>query len=247
MPGHIVAIGGGGFNVEPDNPLLDDFILGLSRKKLPRICFIPTARGDSVPYVARFYRAFSGRAIASDLTTFDDPAFRRRPATSDELPAFMAQHDIFYVGGGNTAQLLATWRIHGIDKLLRREWRKGKILCGVSAGMLCWFEGGITDSFGDHRYYPDGLGFLRGSASPHYHGEANRIPIYRKAIADGTAPAGYAADDGCALHFVGTTFMEAVSSRPEAGAYRLTRRGGKAVETAIPVRYLGKGQAARRS
>ncbi len=245
MPGHIVAIGGGGFNVEHDNTLLDDFILSLSRKIRPRICFIPTARGDAVPYVARFYRAFSGRAIASDLTTFDDPAFPRRPATSDELPAFLARHDIFYVGGGNTAQLLATWRIHGLDRLLRREWRKGKILCGVSAGMLCWFEGGITDSFGDHRYYPDGLGFLKGSASPHYHGEANRVPIYRKAIADGTAPAGYAADDGCALHFVGTKLKEAVSSRPEAGAYRLTRHRGKAVETAIPVRYLGNGRRTR--
>lgn len=238
MPGHIVGIGGGGFGAETDNTLLDDFILGLTGKKQPRVCFIPTATGDSATYIAKFYRAFAGRAIAADLTTFDNPALPRRPATSDELSDYVRQFDVFYVGGGNTAQLLATWRIHGLDRLLRREWRRGAVLCGVSAGMLCWFEGGITDSFGDYRYYPDGLGFLKGSASPHYHGEANRIPVYRKAIADGSAPAGYAADDGCALHFVGTRFKEAIASRPDAHAYRLTHRNGKAVETRIEARLL---------
>jgi dipeptidase E len=235
---HIVALGGGGFSMEPDNPLLDDFILSLSRRKPARVCFVPTASADSAPYIAKFYRAFSVRCIPTDLTIFDPPALPRRPANTADLPEFIADQDVFYVGGGNTANLLAIWRTHGIDALLRKAWLSGAVLAGVSAGMLCWFEGGLTDSFGGLQPLSDGLGFIRGTACPHYDGEPGRPAAYREMIAAG-APAGYAADDGAALHFAGTRLQEAVSSRPTAAAYRVHLKGGKVIEQPLPVRYLG--------
>jgi len=238
MSGHIVALGGGGFSMEPDNPLLDEFILSLCRRKPARVCFIPTASADSATYITKFYRAFSGRCIPTDLTLFDSSALPRRPALTVDLASFVASQDVFYVGGGNTANLLAVWRAHGLDRLLRRAWRNGAVLSGVSAGMLCWFQGGITDSFGGYKGIHDGLGLLRGTACPHYEGESQRQAAFRRLIAQG-APAGYAADDGAALHFNGTQLRQVVSSRPEALAYRLQRRRGVVVETPLKVRFLG--------
>ena len=160
--------------MEPENPLLDDFVLSLARRKSARVCFIPSASADSATYIAKFYRHFANRCIATDLTLFESPGLSRQPATSDALEAFVQAQDVFYVGGGNTAHLLAMWRIHGLDVLLRRAWRSGAVLCGLSAGMLCWFEGGLTDSFGGLRYLEDGVGLLRGTACPHYDGEPGR-------------------------------------------------------------------------
>jgi len=228
-----------GFSMEPDNPLLDDFILSLCRRRPARVCFIPTASADAATYIVRFYRAFSGRCIPTDLTLFDSPALPRRPAQTRDLAAFVQAQDLFYVGGGNTANLLAVWRAHGLDRLLRRAWRAGAVLAGISAGMLCWFQGGITDSFGGYRSIRDGLGLLRGTACPHYDGEAKRQAAFRQFIARG-APAGYAADDGVGLHFAGTRLREVVSSRPNALAYRLQRRRRVVEVTPMKVRYLGK-------
>jgi dipeptidase E len=236
--GHIVAMGGGGFSMEPDNPLLDDFVLSLPRRKRPRVCFVPTASADSATYIAKFYRAFAGRCDVSDLTLFDAPALPRQPPRTEDLPAFVAAQDVFYVGGGNTAHLLATWRVHGLDKLLRKAWRGGAVLAGISAGMICWFENGLTDSFGGLHALNDGLGLIKGSACPHYDGESERRGVYHQIIARG-APAGYAADDGAALHFVGHRLHEVVSSRPTAGAYRVAVQRGSVVEKRLPVRYLG--------
>ncbi len=238
MTGHIVAIGGGGFPMEPENPLLEDFILSLARRSPARVCFVPTASGDSAPYITKFYRAMSGRCIPTDLTFFDLPSLPRHPATTEALASFVEAQDVFYVGGGNTAALLGIWRTHGLDHLLRRAWKRGAVLCGISAGMLCWFQGGLTDSFGGLRYLPDGLGLLKGSATPHYDGEPGRRPAYRKAIAGG-APAGYAAEDGTALHFIGTRFQEAVRWRPNVDAYRVALKRGEVVETPLLARDLG--------
>lgn len=238
MAGHIVAMGGGGFSMEPDNPLLDDFILSLVRRKPARVCFVPTASADSAAYIARFYRAFANRCTATDLTLFDPPALPRQPARSDDLAAFIGRQDVFYVGGGNTAHLLAMWRTHGVEKLLRRAWRRGAVLAGISAGMICWFEDGLTDSFGDLHALGDGLGFIRGSACPHHDGEPERREAFRRIIRRG-APAGYAVEDGVALHFAGARLREVVSSRPDARAYRVALRRGKVVEHPLTVRYLG--------
>jgi dipeptidase E len=236
--GQIVAMGGGGFSMEPDNPLLDDFVLSLARRQPARVCFLPTAGGDSPAYVARFYRAFSGRCLPSDLT-LNGSELPRRPPTTAALADFVSHQDIFYVGGGNTLHLLSLWRAHGLDVLLRDAWARGGVLSGVSAGMNCWFRSCLTDSFGDLAPLNDGLGLVDGSACPHYDGEVERRPAFHRALAGGLAD-GFAADDGAALHFVGTRLVGAVSSRPKAKAYHVRCRDGQVTEDEIATRFLGR-------
>ncbi len=238
-------MGGGGFSMEPDNPLLDDFVLSLSPRQPARVCFIPTASADSATYIASFYRALSGKCIPTDVTLFDSPLLPRRPARSSELAAFVAEQDVVYVGGGSTANLLALWRVHGLDVVLRQAWSNGMVLSGVSAGMVCWFGGGLTDSYGGLERLDAGLGLIGGTACPHYN-EDERRQTYHRVVAEGFG-SGYAADDGAALHFVGPELVEVVSSRPEAGAYRLERVDGRSVETRLPVRFLGAADPASRN
>jgi peptidase E len=238
--GHIVALGGGGFSMQGGYTALDDFILALARRRRPRVCFIPTASADSVHYVARFYRAFSDRCVPTDLTINDPPSFPRQPPRTADLPDFVGAQDVFFVGGGNTANLLAIWRLHGLDRLLREAWVGGAVLSGISAGMLCWFQAGLTDSFGGLEPLDDGLGLLAGSACPHYDGEPGRRARYHELIGAGF-PAGYAADDDVALHFTGTALTEVVSDRPGASAYRVERQGDEVVETRLPARLLTIG------
>jgi dipeptidase E len=235
-------MGGGGFSMEPDNPLLDDFVLSLARRTPARVCFIPTASADSAHYIVKFYRAFAGKSIPTDLTLFDGP-LPRRPSNTADLASFLAAQDVIYVGGGNTANLLALWRTHGLDDLLRKALNDGAVLSGLSAGMICWFEGGVTDSYGRLQGLDDGLGLLKGTACPHYGDDCERRPTYHRLIHEGFA-AGYAADDGAALHFRGEQLIEAVSSRRGAGAFRLTLTDGQLVETALPVRFLGSPEDA---
>ncbi len=231
----IVAMGGGGFSMEPDNPLLDEFVLSLARTPRPRVCFVPTAGGDNDGYVARFYRAFA----ALDCRPAELRLFEREVL---DLESFVLAQDVIYVGGGNTASMLAVWRAHGLDQVLRRAWAGGVVMCGLSAGMNCWFRQSVTDSFGLARLAPlrDGLGLLPGSGCPHYDGEPLRRPTFRQLIAAGELADGWAADDGAALVFTGDTLTDVVSSRPEAAAYRVTRTvDGRSVEERIPARYLG--------
>ena len=236
---HVVALGGGGFSMEPENRLLDDFILSLSRRQPARVCFLPTASGDSGTYVAKFYRAFADRCIASDLTLFSSPTLPRRPSRSEELAGFVREQDVFYVGGGNTVNLLALWRTHGLDVLLRRAWRAGAVMSGLSAGMVCWFEGGVTDSYGRLQGVDDGLGLIKGTACPHYDSEPGRRAVFKDLVARRKG-LGYAADDGAALHFVGRRLHEVVSSRSESRAYRVRVHAGEVTESDLPVRFLGK-------
>jgi dipeptidase E len=229
MPGHLVTLGGGGFSMEPENPLLDEYILSLARRGRPRVCFVPTASGDAVTYVAGFYRAFARlEADPIDLPLFDRERY--------DLRRFVLDQDVIYVGGGNTANLLAVWRLHGLDSILREALGAGAVLCGISAGMNCWFDASTTDSFGpDIAPLHDGLGFIAGSACPHYDGEPQRRPVYRRLVDDGFPP-GWAADDGAALRFDGEgRFVEAVSSRRTARAYRVEPGGERVLDT----RFLG--------
>jgi len=239
----IVAMGGGGFSMEPDNPLLDDYLLSLAQSSSPRVCFLPTASGDADHYIVKFYQAFGGgRCVPSHLALF------RR--TIADLRTFLLDQDIIYVGGGNTANMLAAWRVHGLDEILREAWSRGVILCGLSAGAVCWFESGVTDSFGQPlRALPNGLGFLPGSHCPHYDGESERRPTYHRLIANGTLPDGIAADDGVALRYSAAELTEVVSSRPDARACRVEMTGGEisdspagdrpVIETELDTRYLG--------
>jgi peptidase E len=218
--------------MEPDNPLLDDYILSLARNKRPRVCFVPTASGDSENYCLRFQEVFNRR----DCVPVVLPLFNR---TAVDLREFVLSQDVIYVGGGNTANLLAVWRVHGLDSILREALAAGVVLSGISAGSICWFEAGVTDSFGpDLGPLRNGLGFLPGSNCPHYDGQANRRPMYHRLISEGL-PGGYAADDGCALHFHYGKIERIVSSRPSAGAYRVEIVNGKINETAIDAEYLG--------
>jgi peptidase E len=229
---HIVALGGGGFSSEGPASPLDDFILGLARQTNPRVCFLPTASGDSDTYVATFYRAFCGRKCRSA----DLALFRR---TVVDLREFLLDQDVIYVGGGNTANMLVIWRRHGVDTILRECWEAGIVLAGISAGAICWFEAAVTDSFGlQLAALNDGLGLLPGSACPHYDSEERRRPVYQRLVAEGF-PGGYAADEGVGLHFTGTVFKEAVSSRPNASAYELTLEDGRVNERTIAPRLLG--------
>jgi dipeptidase E len=227
----IIAMGGGGFLID-DNPLLDDFILSRAKGKDSRVCFVATASGDSDRMLVNFYTALGRRCQATHL-----PLFRR---THDDVTAYLLEHDVIYVGGGNTANMLGVWRIHGVDKALAHAYDKGIVLCGVSAGALCWFETGVTDSFGSSLTYIDNLlGLVPGSFCPHYNGDSLRRPTYQRLVHDGMKP-GFAADVGAALHFIDGTLSEVVSSRPDAGAYRLECRGSEVYEEAMPVRYLGE-------
>ena len=234
MQTRILALGGGGFSMEPDNPLLDDFLLSLTRRRagLPRVCFVPTASGDAESYVDRFLSAFGGRAEPSVLRLFS-----REHA---DLRAFVAEQDAVYVGGGNTASLLAVWRAHGLGEVLAEAAAEGVVLAGLSAGMNCWFEASVTDSFGPGLApLGDGLGLVAGSACPHYDGEPLRAPTYRALIEDGF-PAGHAADDGCGLLFEDGKLVDVVSSRPAAGAYAVAREAdGTVRERRCDARYLG--------
>lgn len=231
-------MGGGGFSME-DSPLLDDFVLACARRTPARVCFVPTASGDAAGYITRFYRAFVPRNCApTDLTLFGPQALPRQPAMTADLEAFVLSQDVIYVGGGNTANLLAMWRAHGLDRIFRLAWEAGVVLAGVSAGMICWFKASLTDSFGGVAPLHDGLALIETSACPHYDGEPMRRPRFQEMISSGS-PAGYAADDGAALHFVDGDLHEVVSSRPDASAYWVERVDGKAVERRLETRWLG--------
>lgn len=164
--------------------------------------------------------------------------FRRDRA---DLRSVLLEQDIVYVGGGSTANLLALWRLHGLDSVLQEALHAGVVLAGLSAGMNCWFESSVTDSFGADELHPleDGLGFLRGSACPHYDGEEQRRPTYLELVGSGRLRGGFAVDDGCALLFRGGELSDVVSSRTGAGAYRVERAGERATERALEARYLG--------
>jgi dipeptidase E len=227
---HIVALGGGGFSME-ESPALDDYILSLAEKARPKVCFIPTASGDALEYVKRFYDVFPPtRCEPSHLGLFS--------RTVADLRKVVLAQDVVYVGGGNTANLLAIWRAHGMDKVIREAWEVGVVIAGVSAGAMCWFQTGVTDSFGPGlSALRNGLAFLPGSFCPHYDGEPERRGAFQRFVAEGL-PEGYAVEDGVGLHFVGVNLVNVISSRPPAKAYRVEKSGGKVVERPIPTQVL---------
>ena len=228
MNGHIVAIGGGTFLTDDPDPRLDAYIHGLPGKRRPNVCFLGTASGDHPSGLAKFHRAMAAHGCRPTELTF----FER---VVEDLDSFVAEQDVFWVAGGSTANLLAVWRLHGLDALLRDAFERGAVLAGVSAGMNCWFEGSTTDSFGPTLApLRDGLGFLAGSCCPHYDSNEQRRPLFRGAVDRGELGPGYAADDYAALHFRGTAFVEAVALRQGALGYRVV----PGAETALPTRIL---------
>ena len=228
----ILAIGGSSVLASSTDWPLHQFLLDLSGRDRPRICFIGTASGENAEYRAGFYATFARHAEASHLDLFG--------RTVDDVGAFLLEQDVIFVGGGNTANMLAVWRVHGVDRALKAAWEEGVVLAGPSAGGICWFEGGLTDSFGPNLApLRDGLKFLPGSFCPHYDSESLRRPRYEEVVGSGALPDGYAADDSVGILFNGRQLEEVVASMPGQHAYRVERRKGSSVEeTRIRARLL---------
>jgi dipeptidase E len=208
----ILAMGGGGFTMQETSPALDRLVLSLTGKPVPRVCFLPTASGDGREQTTRFYERFSTWPCEPSILSLFHLG---RDRIVDPASHLLSQ-DAIYVGGGSMRNLLAVWREHGIDAAMREAWERGIVLAGLSAGAMCWFEGGVTMSGGAPRPAP-GLHLLHGSMSVHLDGEPERLPAYRRAVATGALPDGYAVDDCAALLFAGTRLRSCVASR--AGAH----------------------------
>jgi dipeptidase E len=234
----IVAFGGGGFSMERGNPLLDDYVLSLTGKERPRVCFLPTASGDADHYIVRFYRAFdSARCEPSHVSLF------RRDHRIEDVHRQLLMSDVVYVGGGSVISLLGAWRAHGIDVTLQRAWASGTVMCGLSAGSLCWFAEAVSAFHGPPQWVR-GLGLLPYSNCVHLDAEPERESAYCDMLAAGMVE-GFAAEDGAALHFEGERLARAVSSRPGARAYRMGWTGDSVASRPLSVDYLGTAPAVR--
>jgi dipeptidase E len=230
-------MGGGGFTMEPDNPVLDDYVLSLARAAVPRILFLPTASGDPTAQITAFHGRFGDHACAaSHLSLF------RLHGSERTLREILLAQDVLYIGGGSMRNLLAIWAAHELDRVLVEAWRRGIVLAGLSAGAMCWFEGGVTRSSGPPEPI-SGLGLLPGSLTVHADGEPERLPVWLDAVRSGALPGGWAADDGVGLLFRGRTLERVVSSRPGATALRCDAVDGELVRRRLEPELLGAGRA----
>jgi dipeptidase E len=238
--GAIFAMGGGGFTMEPDNPALDDFILSLAPSPEPRILFLPTASGDPTAQITAFHERYGDRACRPAVLSL----FRLH-GSDRALRDILLDQDILYIGGGSMRNLLAIWTAHELDRLLVEAWERGIVLAGLSAGAMCWFEGGVTRSSGPPAPIA-GLGLLRGSLTVHADGEPERLPVWLEAVRSGALPGGWAVDDGVGLLFRGETLERVVASRPGAEAVRCDAIEGELVRRRIEPELLGADRSAPR-
>ena len=228
----IVAIGGGSFRTYPGNAL-DTWLLARTGKARPKVAFLPTAAGDQEGAIEAFTRSFLERqAMPTVVRLFVRDVI--------DLESLLLDQDLILVSGGNTANQQAVWKLHGVDRILRGAYARGIVLAGWSAGGLCWFESGVTDSFHvtELAALSSLLGLLEGSFCPHFNSEENRRPRYHAWVGDGTLPAGYAADDGVGLLFEDGRFVEALSFLPGGAAYRVEPHAAGVRETRIEARLL---------
>jgi dipeptidase E len=233
IPQRRLALLGGGFSTDDDG-LLDDWVLDQVRAPRPKVCFVPTASGDAPGYVEQFLAAYQARSCEpSVLQLF------RRDLDDDDLRAFLLSRDVVYVGGGNTANLLAVWRAHGVDRLLREAFDRGTLLCGISASANCWADGSHTDSFGPLTHLSDGLGVLSGSVCPHYDSEPGRRSSYQTAVANHALPADWAVEDGVGALFTDGQLTDTVTRTPQGQLSRVEPGEDNGVkEQALPCRLL---------
>jgi dipeptidase E len=230
----IVAMGGGGFSESPGDPALDRYLLDVAEKPHPRICLLPTASGDPEEQIQRFYRAYHD--LPCEPTHLSLFRLGTKPV---DLRTVLLGQDVIYAGGGSLLNLLAVWRAHGVDSILREAWERGVVLGGISAGSMCWFRAGVTKGYGEPRAV-EGLGFIPASNSVHHHSEPDRRPCFHEAVRSESVPPGYAVDDGVGLLFAGTDLAEAVSAREDGGAWwvDLDPESGEAAGSALDVRLL---------
>jgi peptidase E len=234
----ILAIGGGGFLMEDALSPIDAHLLRITGKAKPRICFVPTPSGDLPEHVEKFYSAFGNRdCVPSHL------AFFRKPSPGSVPLASFRQHllaqDAVYVGGGNTKSALGVWREWGVDEVFTEAHAAGVLLAGMSAGAMCWFEAGLTDSYWGAGYRPlRGLGLLPGGCGVHYHSEPERATRLHAAVAASAVPTSVAIDDCAAVLFDNALVSAAFSWAPGASAYRVALHDGRVVETALACERL---------
>lgn len=218
----IIAIGGGGFGRNPKNNKIENYILAQTGLERPRILFIPTASAENPSYIVNFYSCFSKLSCEPTHLNF----FERTP----NVRSMISKQDVIYVGGGNTKSMLAVWREWKLDELLLKAYKKGVVLCGVSAGAICWFQKGVTDSWASNLNVLPGLDFIPETACPHYDGEKDRRPSVHAMLEDKKFESCYAAEDGAAMHFVNEELRHAVSFEKEKTAYLVKKVGEKVVE-----------------
>ena len=211
MKKQIIAIGGGGFGRSPGEGVIEKYILDQSDKEKPNVCFIPTATGDTEAYKVNYFSTFSKLNCSPVHLDF----FKRTP----DLEELIKQQDIIFVGGGNTKSMLAVWKDWGLDLILKDAYERGVIMCGVSAGAICWFEEGVTDSWSEDLKVMDCLGFVKGACCPHYDEEPLRRPSLSKFLTEGVMQSCYAVDGGCALHIENEQEYKAVVFAKDKNAY----------------------------
>lgn len=229
----IIALGGGGFSEDPKNAALDLYILEQVPHKRPKVCFLPTASGDSEKYIKRFYSAFNRYKVKpSHLSLFQPP--------TNDLRDFILEKDIIYVGGGNTKNMLLLWRAWRVDSFLKAAYDRGVVLAGISAGAICWFEEGLTDSIPGTLTALECLGLIKGSFCPHFDREPERQPAYRDLILAQRMRAGFAVENDVALHFVNSKLYASISARKSAQAYFIEKIRGNISESKLRPKFLSR-------
>ena len=211
---NIIAIGGGGFGGSPGQGIIEEYILNQTRKKRPKICFIPTATGDNEAYKVNFYSTFS--KLNCEPTHLD--FFKRTP----DLKKLILNQDVIFVGGGNTKSMLAVWKEWKLDKILKEAYRNGKVMSGVSAGAICWFQNGITDSWASELKIMPCLNFVRGTCCPHYDEEPERKPFVKNLLDRKKVKKIYAVDGGVALHIKNEEDFKSVVFRKTKSSYAVS-------------------------
>ena len=216
--GHIIAIGGGGFGRNPNHRKIEKYILELTGKEKPNVVFFPTASAENQAYVIQFYKCFTKMSCEPSHVTF----FQRTP----RLDSIINKADVIYVGGGNTKSMLAVWQEWKLEKLFHKAYNNGKILCGVSAGAICWFEQGITDSWASNLNVMDCLGFLPEMACPHYQEEKDRRPDVHKMLKQGKCGPGWAIDGGAAIHFKNGKYYKSIQFYSDSYVHYVSIKNG---------------------
>ncbi len=220
-------------------PLIEHAIHLAGDPERPRLCYLGTAQGDSLNGIVGFYRAFAGSDVrVSHLELFTLPNVA-------DIRAHLLAQDVIWVGGGSVANLLAVWRTHGVDEVMRECWEAGVVLGGVSAGSICWYVGGPTDSFGrDLKPSPPALGLLPYGNGVHYDSEEQRRPLLHRLVGEQKLPTAHATDDGVGIVYDGTDIAEVVADRPDVAAYVVERQDdGTVTEARLEPRLLPDSQA----
>ena len=208
---NIIAIGGGGFGANPGQGIIEKYILKQTKKKNPKICFIPTATGDNEAYKVNYYSTFTNLDCCPSHLDF----FKRTPDLND----LILNQDAIFVGGGNTKSMLAVWREWGLDKILKKAYLNGTVMSGVSAGAICWFQNGITDSWASNLKMMPCLNFIKGTCCPHYDEEPERKPTVKNFLLRNKVKNVYAVDGGAALHIKDEKIFKSVIFKKNKSSY----------------------------